>query len=154
MPGRNFARFQLNISINSFCPKPFTPFQWLSHENAESLEGKFYYVSRHLPKKFVKFNWTSPYKSKVECALSRGDLRVSDVIEKAWKKGARFDNWTDFFDYNLWKDCFKNSGLDIDFYTSRKIHEDEILPWDIIDIGTKKEFFIKELEASKRMALE
>ncbi|MBM3707084.1 MAG: TIGR03960 family B12-binding radical SAM protein [Actinobacteria bacterium] len=149
MTRKNFSRFQLNISINSFIPKPFTPFQWAGQEQTESLEKKLHYISKNLPKKFVKLNWTGPDKSKVECALSRGDLLVSDVIERAWKRGARFDNWTDFFDYNLWHTCFKDSGLDIDFYSSREINEDEILPWDIIDIGIKKEFLLKEYKASK-----
>jgi len=154
MSRRNFARFQLNISINSFIPKPFTPFQWAGQEKSEILEEKLHYILKNLPKRFIKFNWTDPYKSKIECALSRGDVRVSDVVERAWKKGARFDNWTDFFSYNLWQDCFKEAGLDIDFYSSREIERDEILPWDIIDIGVKKEFFLQEYEASKETAEE
>ena len=154
LPRKRFTRFQLNVSINSFSPKPFTPFQWLRQEDVVSLENKFHYILKNVPKKFVKINWTSPYKSKVECALSRGDPRVSDVIERAWKRGARFDNWTDFFNYDLWQESFKDCGLDIDFYSSRKIGEKEILPWDIVDIGIEKEFFLKEYDISKKTAKE
>jgi len=93
-------------------------------------------------------------KSAIECALSRGDSRVSDVIEEAWKAGARFDNWTDHFDYDLWVEAFNRSGLDIGFYTTRDIGLAEVLPWDIIDIGISKEFFISEYRKAEGISLD
>ncbi|MBM3705511.1 MAG: TIGR03960 family B12-binding radical SAM protein [Actinobacteria bacterium] len=144
LSGRSIGRLQVNVSINAFSPKPFTPFQWAAQESLESLQKKLSIINSGVPARFVKFNWTNPKKSRVECALSRGDSRVSDVVELAWKKGAKFDNWTDFFNYDIWLESFKQCGLDIDFFSSRRIKTDEILPWDIIDTGVKKGFLLKE----------
>jgi radical SAM family uncharacterized protein len=149
LSGRQFERFQINISINGFCPKPFTPFQWAAQDTIENLAKKFGFISENVSKRFVKLNWTSPQKSKIECALARGNNLTADVIETAWKMGAKFDNWTDFFNFNIWMDSFRKVGADIDFYTTREIPTNEILPWDIIDVGVKKEFLLKEYELSK-----
>ncbi len=153
LPGKIIGRFQLIVSINGFCPKPFTPFQWCGQENKTKLSKKFESISEKIPAKFVKLNYMSPEKSEIECAMARGDSRVSDAIEKAWMAGARFDNWTDYFDYNLWIKAFKESGLDIKSYTTRNIGIDEILPWDIIDIGIRKAFFIAEYEKARKDSL-
>ncbi len=149
LSGRQFGRLQINISINGFCPKPFTPFQWAAQDTIENLAKKFDFISKNISKRFVNLNWTSPQKSKIECALARGNNLTADVIETAWKMGAKFDNWTDFFNFNIWMDSFRKVGADIDFYTTREIPTDEILPWDIIDAGVKKEFLLKEYELSK-----
>ena len=153
LPGRNMGRFQLNVSINGFCPKPFTPFQWYGQDSVDVLKEKLRIISESIPKKSVKLNYTSPLKSAIECALSRGDSRISAVVEEAWKAGARFDNWTDHFDHGRWIDAFRNNGLDIDFYTTRNIGLDEILPWDIIDIGISKDFFISEYKKAEEASL-
>jgi radical SAM family uncharacterized protein len=154
LPGKNIGRFQLSISINGFCPKPFTPFQWCRQDSIDVLKGKLRFISDSIPGRFVRLNYTSPEKSAIECALSRGDSRVSDVIEEAWKAGARFDNWTDHFDYDLWVEAFNRSGLDIGFYTTRDIGLAEVLPWDIIDIGISKEFFISEYRKAEGISLD
>ena len=85
--------------------------------------------------------------------MSRGDLRTADVVEKAWENGAKFDNWTDFFNYRIWQKSFSEAGVDIDFYTIRRYPEDEVLPWDIVDIGIKKEWFLKEYRKLKKMSV-
>ncbi len=149
LPANRLGRFQLNISINGFCPKPFTPFQWCRQDSIESLKEKFEYLSKNLKGRFIKLHYNEPSRSKLECALSRGDSRISSVIETAWKKGASFDNWTDLFDYNIWTESFAENGLDIDFYTSREYGSKENLPWDIVDIGIKKDFFLKEFNNAK-----
>ena len=79
--------------------------------------------------------------------MSRGDLRTADVVEQAWKNGAKFDNWTDFFSFELWKKL-EQAGVDMDFYTTRQYCQDEILPWDIVDIGIK-EWFLQEYRKSE-----
>jgi radical SAM family uncharacterized protein len=151
IPRKKLGRFQINVSINAFCPKPFTPFQWTSQDNIQKLKNKFGYISRKIPKRFVKLNWTSPEKSKIECALARGNTFLGDVIENAWKRGAKFDNWTDYFNFDLWMEAFEAEGCDIDFYATREIPSDEVLPWDMIDIGVKKEYLLKEYRAVKKL---
>lgn len=146
---KKIFRFKINVSINSFCPKPFTPFQWSGQQSVPNLKRKIDYILKNVPKKFVKINWTSPEKSKIECALSRGDISVGGVIKRVWEKGSRFDNWTDFFDYNKWEEAFSEEGVDMEFFTKRNFNIDEILPWDMIDIGVGKQFLIKEFEKSK-----
>ena len=149
LTGRSIGRFMLNVSINAFIPKPFTPFQWCPQESIKNLEYKFGIIASGIPKRFVKLHWTNPQKSLIECALSRGDSRTSDVIEEAWRTGAKFDNWTDFFNFNTWVESFLKAGVDISFYTERRYGEEEILPWDIVDAGIKKSYFLREYKAAK-----
>jgi radical SAM family uncharacterized protein len=152
--GRKLPRLKINISINVFCPKPFTPFQWVGLDRPEILYDKFNYILNNTPKRYVDIKWADPYRSMVECALSTGSQLVGDVIENAWREGARFDNWSDFFNFDIWKEAFGTAGLDINFFTTRGFSDDEILPWDFIDIGVKKEFLQKEYEKSKRFIQE
>ncbi len=141
---RGFSRLQLGVSINAFCPKPFTPFQWCAQEKIYKLEEKIRAVRQSINSRFVKLHGNDPEKSSIECAFARGDSRLSDVIESAWRSGAKFDNWADYFDYGLWKQSFAKAGADPDFYTIRQYGLNETLPWDVIDIGIKKDYFIKE----------
>lgn len=152
LPRSKWARFNLNVSINGFCPKPFTPFQWVAQDSVESLRSKFDYILTNLPGKKVNVSWTSPEKTKVECFLSRGNEFTGDVIRKAWESGAKFDNWTDLFDYSKWENACNNAGVSMDFFTTRVISSEEILPWDVIDIGISKEFLLKEYEKSKELS--
>ncbi|HEY4663322.1 MAG TPA: TIGR03960 family B12-binding radical SAM protein [Candidatus Humimicrobiaceae bacterium] len=148
LSGKKLARLKINISINAFCPKPFTPFQWAAHDDTENLDRKFDFILKNVSKRYVNINWADSRKSRIECALARGNDRVGEVIEKAWKNGARFDNWTDFFKLSVWEEGFEKAGLDIGLFT-RNFSEDEVLPWDIIDIGVSKEFLLKEYDRAK-----
>ena len=148
LPRQKLKRFKVNVSINAFNPKPFTAFQWVAQNSVKTLKEKFDYIIKNLPRRDVKLSWANPYRSKVECALSRGNIITGKVIENAWEAGAKFDNWTDCFKFDAWEEGFRKTGADIDFYTTREIPEDEILPWDIVDIGIKKQFLLKEYKKS------
>ncbi len=148
VPGRKLRRLKINISINAFCPKPFTPFQWVGLESPESLKKKFSYILSNTPKRYINIKWSDPERSLIESALSRGSELLCDVIENAWKNGAKFDNWSDFFNFGIWEKAFKNSGVDISLFTTRNFPVDEILPWDVIDIRVKKSSLLKEYEKS------
>ena len=82
--------------------------------------------------------------SFLEGVFSRGDRRLSRVIETAWKAGCKFDSWDDSLKFDVWMQCFEKCGVDPYFYTARKREYDEILPWDHMDYGVTKQFFIKE----------
>ena len=97
MPRGKRRRFNMNVSINVFNPKPFTPFQWAAQEEISILEEKFKAVLDNVPQRYINISWSDPVRSRIECALSRGDTRTGKVIEDAWKKGAKFDNWTGSF---------------------------------------------------------
>ncbi len=152
LPGKKIKRLRLNVSINAFCPKPFTPFQWVPQDSPQKLREKFDYLRHNIPGRFVDLSWSDIHRSVVECILSRGDDRLCQAVEDAWAGGARFDNWTDHFNYNTWQKAFKSAGVDTGFYTTRGYSADEILPWDIIDIGIKKKLLLKEYERSKNLA--
>ena len=144
MPPRKRRRLNINININVFNPKPFTPFQWAVQDRIEILEQKFKMILGNIPKKSIKVTWSQPEKSQLECALSRGDTRMCKVVEEAWQRGAKFDNWTDIFNLKAWHEAFSSRGLEPEFYTTRGYSLEEVLPWDNIDIGVSKKFLISQ----------
>lgn len=153
LPKSKLGRLNINLSINAFCPKPFTPFQWAPQDSIEILEGKFARIRNNLPKRFVKVSWSDPKKSRIECVLARGNIKVADAVEEAFKNGAKFDNWSEFFNYKTWVDAFDKAKIDINFFTGREAGIDEIMPWDFIDIPVTKEILIKEHKKAKSIAL-
>jgi len=153
LPKNKIGRLNINLSINAFSPKPFTPFQWAGQDSIEVLSQKFLKIRQNLPKRFLTASWSDPQKSKIECALARGNLKVADVVEEAFKNGAKFDNWSEFFNFEVWQDSFNKKNVDINYFTEREACIDEILPWDFIDISVDKEFLIKELSKAKNLAL-
>lgn len=153
LPGRKAGRIGINLSVNAFCPKPFTPFQWAGQNSTEVLEDKFKRIVNLLPRKAVSVSWSDPKKSKLECAMSKGDIRTAKAVEHAFNNGARFDNWSEFFNFEIWENAFSQSGLDMDFYTSREMSYEELLYWDFIDIGIEKDFLIRENNKAKEFLI-
>lgn len=125
----------VTASINAFVPRPHTPFQRHAMETFEVLDKKKNFLKENVRSKMVELSFHSFRMGYLETAFARGDRKLSEVIHRAWKAGAKFDGWEDFFNFNLWKDSFAGSGLDPDFYASRARQDNEILPWDFIDIG-------------------
>jgi len=148
MPRKKIKRFNMNVSINVFNPKPFTPFQWAAQEKIEVLEKKIHQILDNVPQKYINISWSDIARSQIECALSRGGIRLGDIIEDAWKAGAKFDNWTDLFDRGAWMDAFKKHAIEIDLYTTRGYDTDEVLPWDSIDVGVKKQFLLTQYKSA------
>lgn len=141
-------RTQVNVSLATFVPKPFTPFQWLPLADEGSLEEKQGLLRRGLRGPGISFSWQDPRTTLLEAALSRGDRRLGQVIRRAWQSGAKFDAWDEFFDEGLWWRAFTEAGLDPNFYARRERAFDEVLPWDHIDVGVRKEFLIGEYSRS------
>ena len=127
----------VNISINSLIPKPHTPFQWLKAEGQEDIKKKQEYLRSRLRDKRLKVSFHNRQMSFLEGVLSRGDRRLSRVILAAFKKGARFDSWDDYFVLQRWLEAFSDCGIDPDSYLKEK-SPDEFLPWDFIDCGIDK----------------
>ncbi|MFC1726790.1 TIGR03960 family B12-binding radical SAM protein [candidate division KSB1 bacterium] len=142
---RKYGRININVSISPFSPKPFTPFQWEKQEDIKSLETKNEYIISRLRSRQVKVKYRNPEVSLLEAVLSRGDRRLGDVIETVWQKGAKFESWDDFFNWENWKTVFSDLNIDHNTYISEK-NTDEYLPWDIIDKGINKKFLKKERE--------
>ncbi len=141
---------QVNISVNTFVPKPHTPFQWVGLEETTSIQEKQALLKRQLRKRGLKFSYNDPAETLLEAALSRGDRRMGAVIRGAWEKGARFDAWQDQQDMDAWIEAFGQAGLDPAFYAYRARSLEEVFPWDVIDVGVSKQFLKKEYERSRQ----
>ena len=147
---KRHGKVQIVVSTSFFVPKPFTPFQWAPMYTEQDFIDKAKVVIRaQLNQKSIKYNWHEPDVTTLEGFLARGDRRASEVILKAYEKGALYDAWSESFRYDIWKEAFAETGIDIEFYTLRERSTDEILPWDFIDAGVTKEFLIREWKQAK-----
>lgn len=135
---------QVNISVASFVPKPFTPFQWEPQDTGDLLIEKQKHLLSSVKSRKISVSYHQSETSVLEGVFARGDRRLGSVIYKAWQKGCKFDAWDEFFDYSKWSQAFEECGLRPEFYTSRKRKYDEILPWEIMDYGIRREFLIEE----------
>ncbi len=139
---------RVTTSVASFVPKAFTPFQWAKQDDMAELREKQYALKEAMTDKRVKYNYHEAPVSVLEGVFARGDRRLGRVLLKAHEKGVKFDGWSDIFDLNKWNEAFKEAGIDQGFYT-RERSFDEILPWDMIDVGVTKEFLISEAKKAK-----
>ena len=135
---------QVSISVASFVPKPFTPFQWEAQNTRDELKVKQEHLLASVKTKKVRVSYHKIDISFLEGVLARGDRRLCDVIEKAWKNGCKFDSWDDSFKIDVWEKTFEECGIDPLFYSSRKRDFSEVLPWDHLDYGIRKQFLIDE----------
>lgn len=142
------GKVQIVASSSFFVPKPFTPFQWARMctkeefiERANIVRGKFREMKNF---KSLKYNWHEAELTVLEGVLARGDRRVGAVIEEAYRTGAIYDSWSEYFKNDVWMRAFETCGVDIGFYTTRERSLDEVFPWDFIDAGVSKEFLIRE----------
>ncbi len=154
-PERN-GKVSITVSTSFFVPKPFTAFQWSSMnkemeflEKAATLKAE---IRSQLNQKSLSYKYHDADVSVLEGVLARGDRRVADVVEAAYKNGALFDSWTDTFKYGAWKKAFEECNIDPYFYTARERSEDELFPWDFIDVGVTKQFLLNELNKAKAEA--
>lgn len=144
--GPKGGRFNLTVSVSNFVPKAHTPFQWEAQNTAEEFADKHNYLAERLKIKGVTFNYHDNTTSAYEAVFARGDRRCGRLLYEAFRAGCKFDGWTEHFRPEAWESAFERSGIDKDFYTTRKREFDEILPWDIIDSGISKRFLINEAQ--------
>lgn len=143
----------VTVSVSSFVPKPFTPFQWEPQNTIEVLREKQRHLRGLIKTKKITYNWHESKVSFMEGVFSRGDRRLSGVLIAAHKAGCKFDGWDEFFSLDRWLGVFSECGIDPAFYANRRRETDELLPWDIIDAGVTKQFLVNELEKSKKGSL-
>jgi radical SAM family uncharacterized protein/radical SAM-linked protein len=153
--GRKHGRKNVNVSVGSFVPKSWTPFQWAPFDGVDTLERKLVYLKDKFRRvRGAKMKWHEPREAEVECVLSRGDRRVARILHTAWKSGVRFDGWTEHFRHDLWMNAFEAEGIPKDAYL-RAYDLDEILPWDVLDVSIKKRWLqIELIKAKKEMRTE
>ncbi len=142
------GKCQITASSSFFVPKPFTPFQWAPMCKAEEYMRRAHLVNdefkEQLNRKSLKYNWHDAKVTVLEGIMARGDRKISKAIEEAYRLGCLFDSWTESFHNELWMQAFENTGVDIDFYNLRERGEDELFPWDFIDIGVTRKFLRRE----------
>ena len=134
----------VTISAACFIPKPFTPFQWEAQCTMEGFQEKQRYLLGKLSDRRIKYNYHDAGVSRIEAVFARGDRKLNAALLEAHRRGLRFDGWDEQFDYNKWMEVFDAVGIDPARYANRAFGEDEVLPWDIIDIGATKEFLLRE----------
>ena len=141
---------RIHVATAYFVPKPHTPFQWEQQITPEEYLRRCRLLKSHFYSKSIEYDYHGPDLSRLEAVFARGDRRLGPVIEQAVRNGARLDGWDEYFNYAKWFDAFQACGIDTDFYTVRGYGEDEILPWDTIDVGVTKRFL--QLERKRAYA--
>ena len=131
---------RVHVATAYFVPKPHTPFQWEKQITPQEYLRRCRLLKDHFYSKSIEYDYHSPDLSRLEAVFARGDRRLGPVIEAAVKSGARLDGWDEYFNYAKWYAAFRECGVDEDFYTTRGYGEEEILPWDTIDVGIGKRF--------------
>ena len=144
---------KITISTSCFIPKPHSPFQWEPQVSVEEYLRRVNLLRSSITAKNVTYNWHDAETSLIEAVLSRGDRRVADAIELVWRRGGRLDAWSDYFSVERWMQAFADTGVDPDFYALRERPVDEVLPWDMIDVGVRKAHLVKEREKCYRSEL-
>jgi len=144
----------ITVSTSFFVPKPFTAFQWAPQCTTEEFIRKAYVcrkgISEQLNQKRIHYNWHDADTSVIEALLARGDRKVAAVIRKVYEKGGIYDAWSDMYKHERWIEAIEECGLSLDFYAFRERNDDELFPWDFIDIGVSKAFLLKEYKKATR----
>ena len=149
-PGHSRRAPTVSVSVSCFVPKPFTPFQWEAQDTVDELVRKQQHLRSCIIDRKIKYHHHDARVSHIEAVLALGDRRLSKALLLAHERGFGFDAWDEYFDAEAWMKVFADSGIDTAFYANRRRADDEVLPWDIIDVGVTKEFLLRE----KRKAYE
>ncbi len=142
-------KIKINISVSTFIPKPFTPFQWVEMVSIEQIKEKQDFLRSKLRGHGLSLNWNNPRLSMLEGVFSRGDRRLAAVLERAWEKGCRFDGWNEHFSFSDWQEAFRENGLKMEDFTGAR-ELGETLPWEHINMGVSKQFLEQEYQKALR----
>lgn len=134
----------VSISVSTFVPKPFTPFQFAPQITEDEIRRRQEFLKNSITTRKISLSYHDSKTSFLEGVLARGDRRLGAVLESAVKNGCRFDSWTECFNLDNWLAAFKNCGIDPAFYANRQREYDEITPWEHLDYGVTKEFLVRE----------
>ena len=148
---RRAPGLRITVSASVFVPKNDTPFQWATQLDYENVVRRQQMLKQALNRiKGVDFKYHAPDVSYIEAVFARGDRRLGEAMERAWRMGCRFDGWSDQFRYDLWLKAFEETGVDPDFYATRQRPADEVFPWDHLDCGVTKAYLRGEWEKAMR----
>lgn len=145
---RHKRRGDVSVSLAGFVPKAHTPFQWEAQLDRQTLRERGRWVKNNIRNRKVTISYHEPEQTYIEGVFARGDSRLADAVEEAWKRGERFDGWSEHFNFERWMEVFNDLGIDPDSYACRERGIDEVLPWDHIDPGVSKAFLLEERRRS------
>ncbi len=138
----------VHVSIGSFVPKSFTPFQWSPFDGVERLERKLAFLKeRFRTVKGAKLKWHAPKEAEIEALLSLGDRRMSKALLEVWRRGGRFDGWSEHFSWERWNEALEAAGIPKERHLRQKDLK-ETLPWDVVDASIRKPFLVVEWKKS------
>ncbi len=132
----------VSISVSTFVPKPFTPFEFEPQISREEIVRRQRYLQSCIKTKKINLSWHDSSTSFLEAVFAKGDRRLGKVLEKAVELGCRFDGWNECFDLDKWLEAFDSCGIDPEFYANRERGFDEVSPWHHMDVGVTKNFLI------------
>lgn len=144
---------RITVSTSCFVPKPHSPFQWERQVTMDEYIRKVHLLRDSIKAKNVVYNWHDPQTSYIEATLSRGDRRMGRVIENVWRSGGRLEAWSDYFSFDRWMKAFDDAGVDPTFYAHRERDKDEVMPWDIVDVGVRRAHLWHEREQAYKSEL-
>lgn len=144
---------RITVSTSCFVPKPHSPFQWEQQVTMEEYIRKVNLLRENIKAKNVVYNWHDPQTSYIEATLSRGDRRMGKVIENVWRAGGRLEAWSDYFSFERWMKAFGDAQLDPTFYAHRLRDKDELMPWDVADVGVRRSHLWHEREMAYKSEL-
>lgn len=150
LPDRPKGSVSVSISVATFVPKPFTPFEFEPQISREEIKRRQQLLVDSIKSKKIKASWHDPEISILEEVLAKGDRRIGRVMYEAWKNGCKFDSWGESFDFKKWEAAFEKCGVDIAFYANRERAYDEVFPWDHLDYFVSKEFLARENKKAKQ----
>ncbi|WP_191398380.1 TIGR03960 family B12-binding radical SAM protein [Flavonifractor sp. An306] len=136
----------ITVSTAWFVPKPHTAFQWEPQISMEEYQRRVKLLRDHMRGRSIRYNWHDSQTSFLEAVFARGDRKVAEVIETAWRNGAKFDAWSEGFDFDRWLEAFSACGVDPAFYANRVRDKDERFPWDVTSVGVSRQFLWRERE--------
>ncbi len=150
----NRARgLRVTVSTSCFVPKPHTPFQWEGQVTREEYLRRVTLLRENMKARAVTYNWHDPETSFTEAVLSRGDRRIGPLLRDIWEQGGYLESWSEGFSMARWEQAAARTGVDLEFYANRARALDEVLPWDRIDMGVRREHLIREREQSRQGVL-
>ncbi|MGN0698474.1 MAG: TIGR03960 family B12-binding radical SAM protein [Ruminiclostridium sp.] len=145
--GRSKKPISISISLSTFIPKPFTPFEYEPQATEEQINERQKYLLDIIGSKGrrrIDVSWSHYDTTILEAVLARGDRKLSAVIYEAWKNGCKLDGWNEYFKPEVWDAAFEKFGIDKAFYANRKREYDEIAPWEHMDMLFDRSFLVRE----------
>jgi radical SAM family uncharacterized protein/radical SAM-linked protein len=137
------GRRHVALSVSPFVPKAHTPFQWERQDAESETRTKLRWIQDRLRGQGVDVRYHDPAETAIEGCISRGGRETADLIEAAWRRGARFDGWRELLDFAAWRAALGDVGLTLE-HAYRERAEDEALPWEVVSYGIPRQWFARE----------